>query len=276
MIYTMNYADREPYLSFRKVNSWSAKHIGKADAVFEYSSIDICDDYKQKHQTIFDYKRGGGLWLWKPYLIAQTLKQINEGDWLLYTDSGSFFIRNIRHIISCAEKYNQSILLMEQPLLCRQFTKRECYELTGISEGGENQVLGSPLLINKCRDSQSFIQEWLFWCEQEELLSPKHFHPEIEEFSDFYSHREDQSLLTLLRIKHSLPVFRDCSDYGEFPFAYASSEYAYHPREYSNSNYPTVLLCNRKVNPLKYWGNYIIKHIYNSVFPSLFSKRYLK
>ena len=274
MIYAMNYADGEPYSSYQKTNSWTAKKIGKIDDIFEYSSSDIPYEYREKFKSIFSQQRGAGLWLWKPYLFYHTLLKLKENDWLVYTDSGSFYIRKIKWLIDCAEKNGQSVMLMEQPLLCRQFTKRECYVLTGIEDKDENQVLGL-LLAKKCNESLSFIKEWLELCEREDLLSPSHFHPEVAEFSDFYAHREDQSLLSLLRIKHGLPVFRDCSDYGEFPFAYASSKYTYHPRNYYNSDYPTIILCNRKVHPFLYWFKYVIKHFLNSFFPVLFRKRYL-
>ena len=90
------------------------------------------------------------------------------------------------------------------------------------------------------------------------------FHPDIAEWSDFAAHREDQSLLSLLRDKWGLPAFRDPSDYGEMPFMYiGSGNWDYNPKQYPNSPYPTIILCNRKVHPLKYWLRYIIKHSLN-------------
>ena len=106
-----------------------------------------------------------------------------------------------------------------------------------------------------------FIEEWLHLCVNEELLSPNRFHPEIEEWPDFFAHREDQSILSLLRDKWQLPAFRDPSDYGEMPFMYCGTgKWTYNPKEYKNSTYPTIILCNRKVKPYKYWCAYIIKH----------------
>ena len=265
MIYVINYADGEPYESFRRINTKTAYRFGKADKVIEYSSKDIPQSYKEQHKEIFAYKRGAGLWLWKPYIIHKALSQLNEGDWLFYSDAGVIFINDLHHLTRCASDNNLDIFTVEQPTLCRQFTKRECYVTLGLSEHNENQALGL-LLLRKSDVSMQFISEWLHLCEDEELLSPKRFYPDIEEWQDFYAHREDQSLLSLLRDKWGLPAFRDPSDYGEMPFMYAGvGKWTYHPKKYDNSPYPTIILCNRKVSPYKYWGKYIIKHVLNKI-----------
>jgi len=264
MVYVVNYADGEPYESFRRINTRTAYWLGKADKVIEYSRKDIDREYIDNHKDIFSYKRGAGLWLWKPYLINKALDSVNDGDWLLYLDAGTTVIRDIHHLIRHADINGLDIFLMEQPLLSRQFTKRECYVKMGIEERGENQVLGL-LLLRKSRASISFVREWLTLCEDEKMLSPNHFYPDIEEFADYYEHREDQSLLNLLRIKYQLPVNRDCSDYGVMPYMYANPDYNYRPLEYSNSDYPTIILCNRKVHPAQYVIKFIIKRFLSSM-----------
>lgn len=265
MLYVVNYANGEPYESFRKINTKTAYRFGKADKVIEYSEADIPQSYKDEHKDIFAYKRGAGLWLWKPYLIHKALMEIKDGDWLMYLDSGTTVINDIHKLIDFTKEQGQDMFLMEQPLLCHQFTKRECYEIMSVKEGGENQALGLLLLL-RTEKTIKFVEEWLHACENEELLSPKHFRPEIEEFPDYYAHREDQSILTLLRIKYNLPVFRDCSDYGKFPFQYrGTGKWTYNPKEYSGCNYPTIILCNRKVSPIKYYCRYILKVILHKV-----------
>ena len=258
MLYVVNYANGEPYESYRKINTRTAKWFGKADRVIEYSSKDIPQSYKEAYKDIFAYKRGNGLWLWKPYLINKALDEIKNGDWLMYLDAGTTVIRDLHHIIRHTEGQGLDIFLMEQPLLSRQFTKRECYVKMGLEDHGENQVLGL-LLLRKSSTSVAFVKEWLNLCEDEEMLSPKKFHPEIVEFPDYVSHREDQSVLNLLRLKYNIPVFRDCSDYGEMPYMNACKEYAYNPMSYDNCNYSTLVLCNRKVDPLMYLIKYYVK-----------------
>lgn len=262
MLYVINYADGQPYKKYQEYNTWSAKHIGKADRIIQYSTDDIDKEYKEKHKNIFAYERGGGLWLWKPYLINKSLRQIDEGDWLFYTDSGSFFINDINKLIDNAIRHDTDIMLFGQPTLNRQFCKKETFVLMDIQDNNENQTLGI-MLIKKTKRTVDLIQEWLELCEQEPLISPKKFYPEIEEFKDYYAHREDQSIMSLLRVKYKIPMFRDCSDYGFFTFDYYNPKWTYNPLTYDNSDYPIILLCNRRCHPIKYLLIYVIKRILN-------------
>lgn len=259
MITVINYANGKPYERFRRVSSLTAKYFGKADKVIEYSSTDIPHDYKEAHKEIFAYKRGAGLWLWKPYIINHTLDQMNEGEWLFYVDSGTVFIRSIHHLTKCAEQNNVDLMLFEQPLLERQFTKKECFDYMGITDYSTNQLIAAYILIKNNGSNRLFMREWQHYCEIEGLISGTKALTAGGNFPDFYSHREDQSILSLLRIKHGLTVFRDPSDYGETPHMYFSNNYTYNPKKYLNSPYPTILLSNRRFEPLRYTARYFIK-----------------
>ena len=86
MITVINFAEGLPYSKYRKICSKSARWIGRADNVIEYSASDIEPSFIEKNKSIMSKKRGFGLWLWKPYFINKTLKQMNDGDWLFYVD----------------------------------------------------------------------------------------------------------------------------------------------------------------------------------------------
>lgn len=261
MLYVVNYADGTPYELFRKECTKSAYWLGRADKVIEYTRSDIPASYINANKRIFSYQRGAGLWLWKPFLVNKALETLNVGDWLFYTDGGALFIRDIHKLIKCAETHETDIMLFEQPLLQRQFTKHETMVKMGIEEKGLNQTLGI-FLLQKNERTVSLMKEWLSCCEQEELISPNIFNQDIEEYADFVAHREDQSILSALRIKYDITAFRDPSDYGEMPFQYATNRaFIYHPVRYTNSNYPTVMLCSRKTRPVSYLLQYIIRKI---------------
>jgi hypothetical protein len=129
----------------------------------------------------------------------------------------------------------------------------------------QNQILGGYILLKKNDFSESFIWEWLNYCEDERILSPEYFCPEIKEFDDFVSHREDQSVLSILVRKHNLPVFRDPSDFGERPWQYANNKWSFVPKKYSNSDYPKIIISNRKADPMKYLFKEKLKTILNKI-----------
>ena len=261
MIYAINFSDKN-FENMRRYNTKTAYLFGKADKVIEYSPNDIDKDFFEINKNIFSYKRGFGLWLWKPYFILKTLEEINEGDYLMYCDSGAIYTSEIKNLIKELENSNQSIMVFELPLLERQFTKRETFYLMNSDQFDKNQILASYILLKKCEFSVDFIKEWLFFMQDEKVVSPKIFFNKIKEFEDFVNHREDQSVLSILVRKHNLKVFRDPSDYGDRPWQYASNKCIYRPIIYSNSNYPRVLLSNRKVNPF----TYILKSFMKDIF----------
>jgi hypothetical protein len=124
--YLLNFADN----NFRKsqiYNSYTAIKFGNFDKVFEFSPKDIDVNFKNKYSKIFSYKRGYGLWLWKPYFILKTLKELNDGDYLFYCDSGAYFLNDIDYLIRLSIDNNQSIIGFDLPLIERQFTKRLVY-----------------------------------------------------------------------------------------------------------------------------------------------------
>ena len=276
MIYVVNYADGEPYESYRKINTKTAYLFGKADKVLEYSSKDIPQSYKDKHKDIFAYKRGAGLWLWKPYLVNKALNNLQMGDWMFYSDGGSLLIQDIHLLIKCANMNNSDVMLFEQPLLHRQFTKRETMVKMNVCDKGTNQTLGI-FLLKKTNNTISLMKEWLANCEKEELISPKKFFSEISDFEDYVMHREDQSILSTLRVKYDIISYRDPSDYGEMPFQYATNDkFLYAPKKYENSNYPTILLCSRRTHPYIYYFEYLIKKVLNKLNIRWTEQYYLK
>lgn len=264
MIYAINYADAN-FEKVRKFNTKTAYSKGQADKVIEYSPSDLDEEFVKKNKKILSYKRGVGLWLWKPYVILKTLKQIDEGDYLFYCDAGAIYVNKIQYLIDCMEKYQQSIMLFELPLLERQFTKKETFYFMNYDDYEQNQILAGYILLKKNSFSESFISEWLTYCEDERILSPKYFLDNIDEFEDFVAHREDQSVLSILVRKHNLPVFRDPSNFGDRPWQYASNEWSFKPKKYLNSNYPKIIISNRKADPQKYLVKERIKTILNKI-----------
>lgn len=253
MLYVCNYADSR-YLKQQKLNTQSAYERGKVDKVIEFHEEDI-QELKKNFPEHFKIIRGGGLWLWKPYICLKALEQIDEGDYLFYCDTGAIFIDDLHQMIPDLEASGKDILLVEQSLLSHQFTKSECYHLMDYHNYEGNQVLSGYILMKKSPISVSYIQEWFDNMKDIRLAYGKKYLPDIPEFKDFVSHREDQSVLDILRYKWGIEGHRDPSDFGIFPWQYMRAG-KYHPKKYPNSHYPVILLCVRKNDPVEYEKNY--------------------
>ena len=56
----------------------------------------VSNEFYEKFKEYLSVPRGGGLWLWKPYIIRDAMSRINSVDIDLYCDLGACFIRNIK------------------------------------------------------------------------------------------------------------------------------------------------------------------------------------
>lgn len=149
----INYAD-ERFKYKQYFSSFMAKHFGKFDKVISYSPIDIDRSYYEMHKSILECERGGGYWLWKPYIINISLGLIDEGDYLFYCDAGAFFISSIDYIINEMNKHQEDIAVFQLPLKETDYTNKYTLDYFNYDESmGLNQILGSYICIKNTQSS---------------------------------------------------------------------------------------------------------------------------
>lgn len=242
----INFANRG-YYKAQRMNTWSGKKIAKFDKVYSFSPEDIDIDFYCKHQKILDEKRGCGLWLWKPYFINKVLNICEDGDIVFYCDSGAFFIRNIEELIK-SMRTEEDIWVSDNPLLECCFTKKRCFELMGcVGEKYEytNQVQATYLMLRCSEQSKQFVREWLFYCCNKEIMWPETNETLLDNNPlQFVSHREDQSILSLLCKKYGLTIHRDPSQRGIVQTSYYNPLYAFQ-RTHHSDIYKTAIFLHK-------------------------------
>ncbi|MCF7456232.1 hypothetical protein [Vibrio sp. A1-1] len=258
----LNFAD-ENFSRIRRLNSKTAKWFGNFDKVFEFTPKDIDDEFFEANKSILCQKRGGGYWLWKPYFINETLKRQSYGDYIFYCDSGAFYINSIDHLIERLESSKQDIMLFEAPLIEGQWTNEYLLNSLGFDNDAvkfSNQIIGGYILIKKTESSVSFIRDYLELCTNENYLTDI----KTKKNEMAFSHRHDQSILSVLAKSKNIKPFKDPSDYGKFPFRYFSKDRLFRINT-NTDEYPVIVLSNRKANPyiyaLKYYLRSLLKMI---------------
>ena len=245
----INYAD-EQYNPARKWNSYTGKHIAHFDKIYEFAPKDIDANFYRENEQILTIKRGNGLWLWKPYFINKVIEQSNDGDIIFYCDAGALFIRNISPVISqLSEK--APLFVCDIPLIESCFTKPICFEKI---EGKEkykssNQIIATYFCTLVTPFTRKFIEEWLTLCRDYELLSPsglgKHDMPQCNYGETFVTHREDQSIFSLLCKKYHIIPHKDISQRGTKPETYRSPYYAYKVPSHTNDTYKPIIFLHK-------------------------------
>lgn len=248
MLYVINFADNR-FLQQQHDNTESAYRKGKADKVIEYHPEDIDNDFISSNPGVFAFMdRGYGLWIWKSYFILKTLAMMDDDDYLFYCDSGSYFINDLHLLTDIMNERKIDIMPFELPLMEMQWTKREAYNKIGIEDFSNNQVLAGYIMIRKSAFTIKFFSEWRDFMTDLECSSPDMM-TSTKNFANFIVHREDQAVFSLLVHKYGLEVFRDPSQFGEWPWLYKVNEQIiFHPKDHRNSPYPRILVSNRRTS----------------------------
>ena len=222
MITCISYGDRK-YRDTAKVNLESAKLHG-ADNTILYGPEKLPLSFKLKNWRVYFARsgkrlrwRGAGFWVWKPYVILQTLKQMKDGDYLIYSDGGSVYVNNIYSLIDTMKRENSSVLVFSLSLIEKIYTKRDAFILLNADEPkytDTNQRIGGYIVLKKNDESISFVEEWLSACCDFRMITDSRNRMGKDNYPEFIDHRHDQSLLSLISKKHGIKEYRDPSQWG--------------------------------------------------------------
>lgn len=179
---------------------------GYFDEIISYGEEDIDEQFYLSNRDLFNDVRGFGYWVWKAYFILKTLKSLDENDICFYVDSTAVFISSPQILINrCME--SEGIVLFENAhYLNYHWTKQDCFNLMGLLE--QKYLFGKQAdaafqLYKKNDKTLDFVNELLLYCSNYQIISDA---PNItgDNHPEFKQHRWDQSILSLLAIKHNI------------------------------------------------------------------------
>jgi hypothetical protein len=237
----INYAN-DAFRESQKKNTKTGIEVAGFDSVIEYSPKDIDKKFYRKNKYILRQLRGGGYWLWKPYIIFKTLmkREIKNGDYIFYADSGSYFIDKIDFILDISKKYNQDIIpfTSNDADIEKNWTKKDVFILMGLDSRKytETPQRGPGfILLKKSKKSKKFFKEFLKYAQDERIITD--MPSELgEDPQGFVENRHDQSIFSLLSKKYNLKAFRH-------PFEIQNKK-----RDCPLGDYPQIAVLTRKNN----------------------------
>lgn len=192
------------------------------DRAISKGTQDIMGAFWEENAATLSQRRGGGFWLWKPFIIKQVLQELDDDDVLVYSDAGRNDFYRLRrfpsNLINMVRKQPEGFLLgpsliQHGPL--RLWTKRDCLVLL---DSDKLEILCKPQiqatwsLWTKSEEAISFLDQWLAFCEDPRCLTDIENTLGLPNYMDFQDHRHDQSILTLLAYKTKAP-YLDFSHY---------------------------------------------------------------
>jgi hypothetical protein len=200
-VYLVSYADGAE-IFFMNQNTLTASAMNRGiDFFFNYRRSHLDKDFIEKHKDILNQKKGAGYWLWKPWIILNTLKQVPENSIVIYADSGLVFKQSLQEAI--LDKFNKDVLITTYPPKVGGyavegakkdlFIKLDC-DVEACWHGFSTWA--AFIVVRNTQKARDFIAEWLdLGCDPQLITdapSKAPNHPEQK------NHMHDQAILTVL------------------------------------------------------------------------------
>jgi hypothetical protein len=204
----INYFDgHREYREAQKRNTKWAKKQGFQ--VKEYNKSHLDPFFCKNYHHILKEPLGCGNYLWKPYIIKQALRDLNDGDYLIFCDSGSKF------------KYGSQSQLetwLDQHLIATidharpqyQVTKRDAYILMKLDSPeylDYPQRVSGFIAFKKEPHVTSFVDEWLNYCCDIRIISDRPNECGQPDYKGFVRNHHEQTVLSLLCQKYRIPAY---------------------------------------------------------------------
>lgn len=208
MFYFLVYNDNTHTRYLHKLIA-SVRKYGKQFEIIVFDKHTIDKEFALKHESILSLERGGGHWLWKPYIINETMNKINENDMVFYLDSKYFFTEEFSKLYSEHIEHNDLVVWKNKPNEPTNCMKYWCkmdvvlkYDMSDkvYIENAEDCWAGA-IIVKKTINSVKYIQEWLGMCCIYENITDS---PSSIEHAEFRDHRHDQSLLSIITHKYNI------------------------------------------------------------------------
>jgi len=206
----INYAHGR-YLNSQQKCCASALEHG-FDISIPYDIKDLDEEFVNGNRYTLSQARGAGYWVWKPYLIRKIMEKMGSEDWLMYTDSGMYFVRNPWDWVASVESEigDKGIMTFNCCGLNKELCKRDAFVLMGLDEPkytDSGQRMASVFVCKKTPFSIAFVDEWLKYAQDPRIISDLPNTQGLPNYPSFKDHRHDQSIMSLLTIKHGTYVW---------------------------------------------------------------------
>jgi hypothetical protein len=201
----------------------SSINIGKVDQFIRYRPEDLQrDNFWDENQKILSEPLGAGYWIWKPFIILDAMKSLNDGDIVLYTDAGIRIIDCLNPLFEITETSKNNRMLFSLTMiwgrhLHSQYTKRDCFILMGLDEPKywNTRMLNAAFSVwMKTQKNIDFLTEWQEYMKDSRIVTYESNTCGEPNLPDYIDHRHDQAVLSLLSLKYGRELYREPTQFS--------------------------------------------------------------
>lgn len=187
----------------------SSLTVGGADQFFVYSPENILPDINAHPDIYKQDSRGFGFYAWKPAVLLKVLREhACEGDTVFYIDAGISVTGSLYPYKQAVQDHDALLFHVgeykRKDYKQKWYTKHDTFLEMGTDEDAYReayQVMGGLQFYRKTPQSMLFVEELYRWCHTFSCINDV---CRSTNFPDFVDHRHDQSILTMLHVKHTM------------------------------------------------------------------------
>lgn len=186
--------------------------------VFRYEDIDL--EFRNEFKEIFQSTRAGGF-IWKPYFMKKTLKEMKYGDVLVYCDAGCCINGagrgRFNHYLNFLSQSEKGIIAFQLPHKEYRYTKKEVFNQFDVAEDviESGQLVATIILLKKCDHSMNMVDLWYNTVKENPDLFTDNMDNAIQH-PEFVAHRHDQSIWSVLLKTHGAEIIPDETYFDDF------------------------------------------------------------
>jgi hypothetical protein len=180
--------------------------LSNIDKGFGGVRVFTVEDYDAKfvsrNRETLEFDRGAGYWLWKPYIILKLCGELKAKNVIMYCDAGVVPRMSADFYTKLAEDNLIHLWEIEGSIL-QDWTEPAVLDSLEIGQELRRSplVMAGALLSANTSLLSKFAEEWLALSSNPKLLRPDSF-PNYKKPASIIWHRHDQSLLSILTVKH--------------------------------------------------------------------------
>lgn len=189
-----------------------AKQFNEFISCKGYGYADLTNDFKNKYKNILQFKKGAGYWIWKVDIIKQKLNEINDGEYIVYLDTGCTINKQGKlrffEYLDLLDNSNYGVIdfeMMEPFNLVKKQCTKQVFDYFKIDVNNDIVNRGGcvpgALIIKKNKHIELILNEFLKLLDFDPYLVTDKYN-KINQHSSFWDHRHDQSIFTCLFIKY--------------------------------------------------------------------------
>jgi len=213
-IYFITFGDNKYYGALKRIEK-QVKNFDIFEKIFIFTNNDLINypEFWNVHKNfIQNNPRFYGYSIWRPFLLREVFKNMNQNDIIVYSDAGcewnSKGLERFHEYINILNKSESNILCFKLNQLEKMWTKMDLIkEFNAYDKLNTCQILSGIFFIKKNDKTVTFLQEWYnLMCNYHLIDDSKSILPNDKSFVE---HRHDQSCFSLLCKKYNAFTLND-------------------------------------------------------------------